>query len=409
MRFPGRKNIKQERDLKMEQQYTNCYGCKEKQSAAVSALKDTAQLPGDKNQEALFRVHLSENRIYATPITGDSPVKTLTGKYYFVPSRPFVLRAGLLVSIRDPSVTKPFLPELICSPKDFAHRQECTYVEIDGQYYEILQKKKSNELYRPYGDMQQILNGAVKTAINTYHTYAELGGCCIFLTLTVKREHYGKKNLEKGFSFLRNRLNSFRKGMNYHKNNLRPDGEIYFIERYYSSEPKFHVHAYFFYNTQHNEKEIRKMIKRYWHLGRISVKQVDSPAVLSYPSVSIPKKYEKLQDAVSWLWANRPDEQGAIRFLNSRLRLYPNNKQIQILRRKVFSAMFFPKGKTPISVYGDVFSPHAEKKLTLDQLEEIIDPETFTAETVPITDKRTGRIVASIPCIRGKMKNREDT
>ncbi len=406
----------------MQQQYNHRNGNREKplkkQYAAASPSMGTLQPPGVEIQtktlpdktttETLFRTRFSEGSIFATPMSGDSPIKTLLGKFYYVPSRPFALRAGLLVSIRDPSVKKALFPELICSPEDFEHRQDCTFVEMAGLYYEILQKKKSDELYRPYGDMQHILNSAVKTAINTYHTYAELGGCCFFLTLTVKREHYEKRNLEKGFSFLRNRLNSFRKGINYHKNNLRPDGEIYFIERYYSSEPKFHVHAYFFYNTQHNEKEIRKMIKRYWHLGRISVKQVDSPAVLSYPSVSIPKKYEKLQDAVSWLWANRLDEQSAIRFLNSKLRLYPKNKQVQILRRKVFSAFYFPKGKTPVSVYGDVFSPQAEKKLTLDQLEEIIAPETFRTETVPITDKRTGRIVATVPCIRGKMRSRED-
>lgn len=358
----------------------------------------------ETNEEMLFRARIAGDSIFATPITGAGPAKALGKGYYYVPSRPYALRAGVLVNVKDPCEIKSFSANLVCFPEDFPDKHGCTYVAVDGFYYEVLKKTKTDERYRSFGDVRKALNETIKRARSTYDEYLKQGGCCFFVTLTVKKEHYQNMDLEKSYSFLRDRLKNFRKGMGYCGNNLRPAGEIYFFERYYATEPKFHIHAFFFYKGKNDEKEIRQMIKKYWHIGRISVKKAYTPEVLEYPGVNIPGKYEKLKDAATWLWANRPEEQDAIRFLNSRQRFYPQNRQVQILRRKLFGAMYFPRGKSPIAVYGEVSDLEKEMELTLEQFEEMIQPETFTTGTLPITDKLTGRKVSTVTCISGKLK-----
>lgn len=356
----------------------------------------------------LFRARVSRNTVFATPISGDSPVQWLGGGYYYVPSRPFALRTGILVSLRDPTVTMHYSRSAVCSPEAFPYKQNCTVVESDGLYYEVQRKTKSAERYRPFGDMQMTLDRATKQARNTYDMYLKRGGCCFFLTLTVGREHCANMTIEDCYAFIKTRLKSFRKGMGYHKNEIRPNGEIYIIERYYMAEPRFHIHAYLFFNNPHSQQEIRNLVKKYWHVGRISVAMIDTPDVLDYPGVTIPGKLEKLKDAAMWLRMNRPPEKDAIRFLNSRIRFYPKDKQAQVIRRKLYSAMYFPRGKSPVAVYGDISPLQEEMKLTLEQLEEIVDPETFTVETFSITDKKTGVKVATMPCIRGNLKKSEN-
>ena len=365
-------------------------------------------MPENTNTETLFRTRFSGETVFATPILRDNPVQWLGGGYYYVPSHPFALRAGLLVSLRDPSITMPYSQSAVCTFEEFPKRKNCTAIEVDSLYYKVQKKTKSAEHYRTFGDMKTTLNRATKQARNTYDMYLNRGGCCFFLTLTVSREHYTNMTIEDCYAFIRTRLKCFRKGMSYQGNTLHPDGEIYFIERYFLPEPRFHIHAFLFFNDSHNQQELRNMIKKYWHVGRISVEMVDTPEVLDYPGVSIPEKYERLKEAASWLWSNRPPEKDAIRYLNSRMRFYPKNKQAQIIRRKLFSAMYYPRGKSPVAVYGDVSALQEEMTLTLEQIAEIVDPETFTVETFPITDKKTGVKVATMPCIRGILKKSEN-
>lgn len=356
------------------------------------------------DMEAEYNVRISGDTVFATKRGDNQTVRFLSGGHYINLSKPYRCYGGVLEPISGDQPTRYVSKEIISSLEDYPAHPDATFVLLDGCYYEVMTCNKGGAEYRSYGEVHAALQDAASRLKHIYSSIAARGGCGVFLTLNADRTSFIGMSLGEAHALIVEKLKAFRKGMQYKAGSWRPICEAYFIERYFTPEPVFHVHGYLLFHEPKSAELLKERALRHWHMGSVCAKPITDEAVCDYPVATIPKERLHLKKQLLSLQRRQLPQEDACRILSALLKEYRKDPRAKKIIKKTFSEMYYPAGKRMSYLYGDCVKKPPPITCLESELGEYMIPETMEFGTRPIRNDRTGRCVGESIVVTGRVQ-----